>query len=348
MHPLPSPTRPLARLRGGLARALTVLTVAALAMALPASSALAEDIDLSSWSPLTLDLPGGQAAGDWVLSDANTTVTQTQNADPSFYLNNQDDSDYTMNGTWQVTTSGDDDLMGFAFGYQDAGNCYIMDWKQNAQSAGSYGFRDEGFVIRKMHGDPAAMEIADYWAHEEDQERYTILATNLGPGTGWDENTEYQFTLDFSPGEFTVTVREGETVLWNVTVSDGEYLSGQFAFYNYSQEDVQYSGFTQNLAPECDAGGPYELPADQELTLDGSTSFDPDGEVVAWDWDLGDGNTATGATVTHTYAEPGTYTVTLCVTDDGGQTACCETTVEITDPVPVAQTSWTEIRELYR
>jgi len=324
---------------------LTILLATTL-LALPALAQ--DDIDLSSWTALTLDLPGGQSAGDWVLSGDNTSVTQTINADPSFFLNNQDDVSYTMNGTWQVNTTGDDDLMGFAFAYQDPGHCYIMDWKQNAQNAGGYGFRDEGFVIRKMHGDPAAMEIDDYWAHEEDQENYTILATSFGSGLGWDEDTEYGFTLDFEPGQFTVTVREGDTVLWDVTVTDSEYTSGQFAFYNYSQSDVQYSGFTQNLAPVCDAGGPYEGTVGEPLSLDGNGSSDPDGEITAWDWDLGDGDTATGPTPTHTYAETGAYTVTLCVTDDGGQTSCCETVVNVDEPVPTEKVSWTEMKEIYR
>jgi Zn-dependent metalloprotease/chitodextrinase len=45
-------------------------------------------------------------------------------------------------------------------------------------------------------------------------------------------------------------------------------------------------------------------------------SFDPDGSIVSWDWDFGDGNTSTAQNPSHTYAADGTYTVTLTVTDD--------------------------------
>jgi PKD repeat protein len=38
--------------------------------------------------------------------------------------------------------------------------------------------------------------------------------------------------------------------------------------------------------------------------------------ITAYNWDLGDGNGATGPSVTHTYDEPGTYTVVLVVTDE--------------------------------
>ena len=39
---------------------------------------------------------------------------------------------------------------------------------------------------------------------------------------------------------------------------------------------------------------------------------------MAWGWDFGDGNTGTGATASHTYNTPGTFDVTLTVTDSCG------------------------------
>ncbi|MCI5140130.1 MAG: PKD domain-containing protein, partial [Candidatus Electrothrix sp. AR1] len=38
-------------------------------------------------------------------------------------------------------------------------------------------------------------------------------------------------------------------------------------------------------------------------------------------WDLGDGNTTTEQNPTHSYAEGGTYSVRLIVTDDAGDSA---------------------------
>ena len=167
------------------------------------SSAIAGDasLDLSSWTELTLDLPGGRAPGNWVLSADNTSVTQTINADPSFFISDDIAVSYTMNGTWVVETGSDDDLMGFAFGYQDPGHCYIMDWKQSAQSLGGYGSR------RRVR-DPkdarrsAAMTIADYWSHLDGQERYTILATSLGATLGWGTSPSTTSRWFSSPGNF--------------------------------------------------------------------------------------------------------------------------------------------------
>jgi PKD repeat protein len=48
-------------------------------------------------------------------------------------------------------------------------------------------------------------------------------------------------------------------------------------------------------------------------------STDADGTIVAWDWDFGDATShGTTQNPTHVYAAGGTYTVTLTVTDDGG------------------------------
>lgn len=52
------------------------------------------------------------------------------------------------------------------------------------------------------------------------------------------------------------------------------------------------------------------------ITCDGSESYDPDGEIVSYEWDFGDGNTDQGAVVTHTYEEDGTFLVQLTVWDN--------------------------------
>jgi myo-inositol-hexaphosphate 3-phosphohydrolase len=61
--------------------------------------------------------------------------------------------------------------------------------------------------------------------------------------------------------------------------------------------------------------------------VDASASVDPDGQIVTYAWAFGDGGTDFGVAASHTYTVPGTYQVTLTVTDAGGATSSTSQTV---------------------
>ena len=73
-----------------------------------------------------------------------------------------------------------------------------------------------------------------------------------------------------------------------------------------------------------------------EVTFDASGSSSPNGAVVSYEWDFGDGETGTGVVTTHTYPEKGVYTVTLVITDSTGKTGARSLGVEALNRVPVA------------
>jgi uncharacterized repeat protein (TIGR02543 family) len=58
------------------------------------------------------------------------------------------------------------------------------------------------------------------------------------------------------------------------------------------------------------------------VQFDASGSFDPDGSIVRYDWDFGDGTILDdgGATPSHTYTTEGTFVATVTVTDDNTAT----------------------------
>lgn len=66
---------------------------------------------------------------------------------------------------------------------------------------------------------------------------------------------------------------------------------------------------------------PAEVRVNEEVAFDASASHAPAGEIVAYTWAFGDGAAAEGMNAVHTYAEEGTYTVTLTVIDDAGREA---------------------------
>jgi PKD repeat protein len=86
-----------------------------------------------------------------------------------------------------------------------------------------------------------------------------------------------------------------------------------------------------NLSPVADANGPYSGTAGSPVTFDGTASTDPDGSIVSYDWNFGDGTIAmdAGATPSHTYGSNGSFTVMLTVTDNAGVSASDSTTANI-------------------
>ncbi len=72
---------------------------------------------------------------------------------------------------------------------------------------------------------------------------------------------------------------------------------------------------------------------DLSAALDAGASADADGRVVSWSWDLGDGKHRRPARRSaHAYAAPGTYRVTLTVTDDRGAVGTTSQDVVVTRP----------------
>ncbi len=65
---------------------------------------------------------------------------------------------------------------------------------------------------------------------------------------------------------------------------------------------------------------PLTAEVNTTVSFDGSGSLDSDGVINQYDWDFGDGNTATGANAINTFTSTGTFTVTLTVTDSDNLT----------------------------
>ncbi len=74
---------------------------------------------------------------------------------------------------------------------------------------------------------------------------------------------------------------------------------------------------------------PNEALVGQTFSFDGSKSADSDGWISSYSWDFGDGTVGSGRVVSHAYGSPGTYTVSLTVTDNSGITDTTTTTVTV-------------------
>ena len=92
-----------------------------------------------------------------------------------------------------------------------------------------------------------------------------------------------------------------------------------------------------NHAPVARLAAPATATEGASVSLDGSASSDPDGDALAYAWDLdGDGlfDDATGVKVTTIFPDNGACTVKLRVTDGGGLDNEASTTVAVTNVAP--------------
>ena len=89
-------------------------------------------------------------------------------------------------------------------------------------------------------------------------------------------------------------------------------------------------GSSTNTPPVAEANGPYGAEEGVAISFSSSGSTDPDGSIVGYSWDFGDGSTSTLENPSHSYGTEGTYTATLTVTDNGGATDSDDAVVTIT------------------
>ncbi len=164
-----------------------------------------------------------------------------------------------------------------------------------------------------------------------------------GPYTGTEDNG---ITFDGSDSYDP----DGDTITYSWDFGDGATGAGKILTHTYTaggeyavtlvvndgKADSTSDTTTATIAevndpPVADAGPDQTALVGEEVTFDGSGSYDIDDGIAVYDWDFGDGTTGSGKTTTHTYSTPGTYTVTLTVTDDGGLTATDEAIVTVTE-----------------
>jgi PKD repeat protein len=171
-------------------------------------------------------------------------------------------------------------------------------------------------------------------------EGYTLAGSTQSFGSGdfdaWligvDETGTEQFNETYGgPAE--------DIVRSVVETPDGGYALGGYTFSFGSMFDsdawlIKTVGTAENTPPSASFTRSPTNPGTQDVVnFDASGSSDPDGSIQTYEWDFdGDGNTdATrqGPLATHTYTNPGTFAVTLTVTDDDGATNTTTKTVSV-------------------
>lgn len=133
--------------------------------------------------------------------------------------------------------------------------------------------------------------------------------------TDWTEDTLATYTY-FIPGNYSVKLQVTDdddatsTDLYVITILQGQQL------------------------PVAQANGPYVGLVYENITFSGGGSYDPDGTIVNYTWDFGDGTIGYGVESIRSYTISGLYNITLSVTDRDNLTSNNTTTAQITPYAP--------------
>nr|BAL58607.1 hypothetical protein HGMM_OP2C157 [Candidatus Acetothermum autotrophicum] len=170
------------------------------------------------------------------------------------------------------------------------------------------------------------VQFAGEWSDPDDEVKSVLW--NFGDGA---TSTEPSPTHTYAKGgRYTV----------ELTVTDAKNAKTRARItFAINQEPVPFA--TAKLPNSPDSVPSKYISGDPPLMVQFSSaaSKDPDGSIVSYTWDFGDGEKSTEPNPTYTYSEPGIYEVTLTVTDDHGLTAQdTSIRIEVKAPEPTVLT----------
>ncbi|HZP21486.1 MAG TPA: PKD domain-containing protein, partial [Bauldia sp.] len=200
------------------------------------------------------------------------------------------------------------------------------------------GSRGTGPIARHTYAKAASYDVrlrvrddSDVANSSDDDHMIVIVNDPPLPDAGADKNAAIGEVLTFDASGSKD--RDGAIIGYEWDFGDGEHATGAVVTHAYARSGTYTATLTVtddsttstrsvsdtasvriNEPPVADAG-PDQLVTASLVQFDGSASHDADDSIALFEWDFGDGTTGSGAKPTHVYRKPGTYDVTLTVTD---------------------------------
>ncbi len=288
----------------------------------------------------------GYWSTDTVIINVTDITPPTVSAGPVDYDTVNNGTDYAFNGSASTDNSGSIAFYNWSFGDGNYANGTNPKPEHTYTTPGNY---------------TVILTVTDAAGNSDtDTMKIKVIDTddpkaNAGQNDTVNEDTPYQFNGSASTDDVGI-----ETYAWDIDASDGvDWASpdhtGMMPVHIYSDPDMylvtlkvtdadgNWGTDTLQITvfditpPIANAGSPATIDEDTPYLLDGSASYDPEGGTIAWyNWTFGDGNFSYGTDPQpfHTYVQPGSYTVTLNVTDTEGNWALNTTQIKVLDVTP--------------
>jgi protocatechuate 3,4-dioxygenase beta subunit len=166
--------------------------------------------------------------------------------------------------------------------------------------------------------------VSDVVIELYDADGSTLQESRLTNDTGY-----YLFEA-VPPGDYQVHIQTPEGYIADTETKPASVMASAITTVNF------YLSMVEMAPPIADAGGPYSGDAGSSIVLDAGASYDPDGEIVLYEWDCDNDGEYEESTadpeMSYTWDSEYSGTIRLRVTDNDGLTATDTATVTITAP----------------
>jgi len=129
-------------------------------------------------------------------------------------------------------------------------------------------------------------------------------------------------------------VRNVDWNTYRTTVDAIEALTG-YDLLAQLPDDIENAVESGTQPPIAAIDGPASIAEGDSAAFSAAASIDPNGSVVSYAWDFGDGATGAGVSVTHTFAQDGVFTVRVTATDNDGLDDSATFTITVSNVAPV-------------
>lgn len=243
----------------------------------------------------------------------------------------------------------DGDIINYAWDFDGDD---VFDWTSATTGITEYAYNTSGFysAVLRVTDDDGAMDTDSVFITinaKADDPPVAIISKPANESVfEVDEEIQFDGSDSYDPDDSTLT--------YNWDFGDGKIALEAKPTHSYSENgtyDVSLivsdgkrndaDSITlsiiriENHPPQAEIVSPEQDDVFEVNTLiffDGTNSSDPDGDLLFYFWDFGDGSIPqTGSTTTHLYTDVGTYTVTLRVEDDGNLSVTDTVRILITD-----------------
>jgi PKD repeat protein len=182
-------------------------------------------------------------------------------------------------------------------------------------------------VVKDVYGTTLTVHPVTHHIYQE-----TTGSVNLTLGNTGNRPETYTFLIRSDPGEidFSLTILEDSVsvpafgnrrVSLNYTTrfdnppGPREFQVVAMGGNSSASLNLTFVITKREVAPYVVVDYPFFTNVSVPIVFNASGTWDPNGDVVTFSWDFGDGRTGTGAVVDHTYVEEGVYLIQLVASD---------------------------------